>query len=81
MNEVVGAAVAGASLAVGAAIWLLAGYLIQRFAFRNPQPTAGTVIATSLSASMLLFSFVALLTFHIRYNNLSATSGLVHTIR
>ena len=30
---------------------------------------------------MLLFSFVALLTFHIRYNNPSATSGLVHTIR
>ena len=53
MNEVVEAAVAGVSLAAGAAIWLLVGYLIQRFAFRNPQPTAGTVIATSLSASML----------------------------
>ena len=81
MNEVVVAAVAGASLAVGAAIWLLAGYLIQRFAFRNPQPTAGTVIATSLSASMLLFSFVALLTFHIRYNNLGAADVLIKTVR
>jgi len=39
MNEVVGAAVPGASLAVGAAILLPAGYLIQRFAFRNPEPT------------------------------------------
>ena len=81
MNEVVGAAVAGASLAVGATIWLLAGYLIQRFAFRNPEPTYAIVFATSLSASMLLFSFVALLAFHIRYNKPSATSGLVHTIR
>ena len=36
MNEVMEAAVAGASLAAGAAIWLLAGYRIQRFAFRNP---------------------------------------------
>jgi hypothetical protein len=39
MNEVVEASIAGASLAVGAAIWLLAGYLIQRLAFRNPEPT------------------------------------------
>jgi hypothetical protein len=81
MNEVMEAAVAGASLAAGAAIWLLAGYLIQRFAFRNPEPTYAIVFATSLSASMLLFSFVALLTFHIRYNNPSATSGLLHTVR
>ena len=66
MNEVVGAAVAGASLAVGAAIWLLAGYLIQRLAFRNPKPTAGTVIATSLSTSMLLFSLGALMTIQFR---------------
>jgi hypothetical protein len=66
MNEVVEAAVAGASLAAGAAIWLLAGYLIQRFAFRNPEPNSATVIATSMSISMLLFSLVALLTFHIR---------------
>ena len=29
------AAVAGATLAAGAAIWLLVGYLIQRFAFRK----------------------------------------------
>ena len=48
------------------AIWLLAGYLIQRFAFRNPEPTLAVVFATSLSASMLLFSLVALLTFHVR---------------
>src|SRR6476620_3297129 len=75
MNDVVEAAVAGAALAAGAAIWLLAGYLIQRFAFRNPEPTY------AMSASMLLFSFVALLTFHIRYDNPSATSGLGHTIR
>ena len=81
MNEVVEAAVAGASLAAGAAIWLLAGYLIQRFAFRNPEPTAGTVIATSLSASMLLFSIVTLLTSHIRYNNPGADNGLVQTVR
>ena len=66
MNEVVGAAVAGASLAVGAAIWLLAGYLIQRFAFRNPKPTAGTVIATSLSTSTLLFSLGALMAIQFR---------------
>ena len=30
MNEVVEASIASASLAAGAAIWLLAGYLIQR---------------------------------------------------
>ena len=81
MNEVVEAAIAGASLAACAAIWLMAGYLIQRVAFRNPEPTAGTVIATSLSASMLLFSLVALLTFHIRYNYPSAATGLVQTVR
>ena len=66
MNEVVEAAVAGASLAAGLAIWLFAGYLIQRFAFRNPKPTAGTVIATSLSTSMLLFSLGALMTIQFR---------------
>ena len=81
MNEVVEAAVAGASLAAGAAIWLLAGYLIQRFAFRNPEPTYAIVFATSLSASMLLFSLVALLTFHIRYDNPGAADGLVQTVR
>jgi hypothetical protein len=81
MNEVVEAAIAGASLAACAAIWLMAGYLIQRVAFRNPEPTAGTVIATSLSASMLLFSIVALLAFHIRYNTPGADNGLVQTIR
>ena len=81
MNEVLGAAIAGATIAAGGAVWLLAGYLIQRFAFRNPEPTAGTVIATALSASMLLFSFVALLTFHIRYNNLGAADVLVKTVR
>ena len=60
MNDgVVEAAIAGASLAAGAAIWLLAGYLIQRFAFRNPRPTYAIVFATSLSASMLLFSLVS----------------------
>jgi hypothetical protein len=74
MNEVVEAAVAGASLAAGAAIWLLAGYLIQRFAFRNPEPTYAIVFATSLTASILLFSLLALLTFHIRYNYPGATS-------
>jgi hypothetical protein len=82
MNDgVVDAAIAGATLAVGAGIWLVAGYLIQRFAFRNPRPTYATVLATSMSASMLLFSFVALLTFHIRYNNPGAANGLVHTVR
>ena len=81
MNEVVGAAIAGVSLAAGGAIWLLAGYLIQRLAFRNPEPTYAIVFATSLSASMLLFSFVALLTFHIRYNNLGAADVLVKTVR
>jgi hypothetical protein len=80
MNEVVEAAVAGASLAAGAAIWLLAGYLIQRFAFRNPEPTYAIVFATSLTASMLLFSLLALLTFHIRYNYPGAASGLVQTV-
>ena len=66
MNEVLEAAVAGASLAAGFAFWLLAGYLIQRFAFRNPKPTAGTVVATSLSTSMLLFSLGALMTIQFR---------------
>ena len=67
MNDgVVEAAVAGAILAAGAAIWLLAGYLIQRFAFRNPNPTYATILATSLSTSMLLFSLGAVLAFHIR---------------
>jgi hypothetical protein len=67
MNDgVVEAAIGGATLAAGTAIWLLAGYLIQRFAFRNPEPTAATVLATSMGTSMLLFSLSALLTFHIR---------------
>jgi hypothetical protein len=57
------AGIAGAALGAGTAIWLLAGYLIQRFAFRNPEPTAGTVLATSMSVSMLLLSLGALLTF------------------
>jgi hypothetical protein len=64
-DEVVKAAIGGATFAVGGAIWLLAGYLIQRFAFRNPAPTAGSVIA-SLSASMLLFSIGALVTLQFR---------------
>jgi len=65
MNDgVVQAAIGGATL--GAAIWLLVGYLIQRFAFRNPRPTAGTILATSMSVSMLLFSLGALLASHIR---------------
>jgi len=68
MNDgLVEAAIAGATFAAGAAIWLLAGYLIQRLAFRNPEPTAGTVFATSLGASMLLFSLVALWMSHSRY--------------
>ena len=82
MNDgVVDAAIAGATLAVGAAIWLVAGYLIQRFAFRNPRPTYATVLATSMSASMLLFSLVALLTFHMRYNYPGAANGLVQAVR
>ena len=81
MNEVVEASIAGASLAAGAAIWLLAGYLIQRLAFRNPEPTYAIVFATSLSTSMLLFSLVALLAFYIRYDNPSAADGLVQTVR
>jgi hypothetical protein len=67
MNDgVVQAAIGGATLGAGVVIWLLAGYLIQRFAFRNPRPTAGTVLATSMSVSMLLFSLGALLASHIR---------------
>jgi len=66
MNSILEAAVSGATLAVGVAIWLLAGYLIQRFAFRNPAPRSSTVVATSMSASMLLLSLFAMLTFHIR---------------
>ena len=72
---------AGATLAAGAAIWLLVGYLIQRFAFGNPEPTYGTVLATSLSASMLLFALVALLAFHIGYDHHGAANGLVQTVR
>jgi len=48
------------------AIWLVAGYLIQRFGSRNPEPNYATVIATATAASMLLFSLAALLVFHIR---------------
>ena len=66
MYEMVEAGIAGATFAAAAAIWLLAGYLIQRFAFRNPRPTAGTILATSMSVSMLLFSLGALLASHIR---------------
>jgi predicted phage tail protein len=66
MNGTMEAAVNGAILGAGVAIWLIAGYLIQRFAFRNPRPTYATVLATSMSASMLLFSLGALLAFHIR---------------
>ena len=81
MNGVMEAAVGGAILGAGVAIWLLAGYLIQRFAFRNPEPTYATVFATSLSTSMLLFSLVALLAFHIRYDYPGAANGLVQTVR
>jgi hypothetical protein len=81
MNEMVEAAVAGASLAAGAAIWLLAGYLIQRFAFRNPEPTYAIVFATSLSTSMLLFSLVALLAFYVRYDYPGAADGMIHAVR
>jgi hypothetical protein len=67
MNDgIVEAAIGGALLAIGFAIWLLAGYLNQRFAFRNPTPTTGTVVATSLSASMLLFSLGALMSVQFR---------------
>ena len=81
VTEVVEASIAGASLGAAAAIWLLAGYLIQRLAFRNPEPTYAIVFATSLSTSMLLFSLVALLTFYIRYDNPGAADGLVQTVR
>jgi hypothetical protein len=37
MNDVMEAGIAGATLGAGTAIWLLAGYLIQRFAFQNPE--------------------------------------------
>ena len=66
MGDMTEAAIAGATFGAAAAVWLLAGYLIQRFAFRNPQPTYGTVFATSISASMLLFSLGALATFQFR---------------
>ena len=66
MNGILEAAVNGAIFGAGVAIWLVAGYLIQRFGFRNPEPNYATVIATSTSASMLMFSLVAILVFHIR---------------
>ncbi len=66
MNGVVEAAIGGVTLAAGAAIWLFAGYLIQRFAFRNPEPTFATALATSMGTSMLLFSLGAVLVLHIR---------------
>ena len=68
MNEIMEAAISGATLGVGVAIWLLAGYLIQRFAFQNPEPSYATVLATSMGTSMLLFSLAALLAFHIRFD-------------
>ena len=66
MNDVMEAGIAGAALGAGTAIWLLAGYLIQRFAFRNPEPSYATVLATSMSVSMLLFSLGALLALVVR---------------
>ena len=66
MNETMEAAVNGAILGAGVAIWLVAGYLIQRFAFRNPEPTLRNRLCDIYSASMFLFSLVALLAFHIR---------------
>ena len=66
MNGIMEAAVNGAILGAGFAIWLVAGYLIQRFGFRNPEPHYATVFATPTAASMLLFSLVALLVFHVR---------------
>ena len=66
MNGIREAAVNGAIVGAGVAIWLVAGYLIQRFGFRNPEPNYATVIATSTGASMLVFSLVALLVFHMR---------------
>jgi hypothetical protein len=65
MNGVLEAAISGATLAAAVAIWILVGYLIQRFAFRNPEPSHATILATSMGASMLLFSLGAL-AFHIR---------------
>jgi hypothetical protein len=65
MNGITESAVDGAIFGAGVAIWLVAG-LIQRFGFRNPEPHYATVFATSTAASMLLFSLVALLVFHIR---------------
>jgi hypothetical protein len=65
-EEVLEAAVNGTILGVGLATWLLAGYLIQRFGFRNPAPNYATVFATATAASMLLFSLVAIFVFHIR---------------
>ena len=66
MDGIMEAAVSGAILGAGVAIWLVAGYLIQRFGFRNPEPHYATVFATSTAASMLLVSLVALLVFHVR---------------
>ena len=69
MNEgVVEAVIAGATFGAGAAVWLLAGYLIQRFAFQNPEPSYATVLATSMGTSRLLFSLAALLAFHVRFD-------------
>jgi membrane associated rhomboid family serine protease len=82
MSDMTEAAITGATLAASGAIWLLMGYLIQRFVFQNPDPTYGAAFATSLSASMLLFSLVALLTFHVRYDYPgSAANGVVQTTR
>ena len=61
MNGIREAAVNGAIVGAGVAIWLVAGYLIQRFGFRNPAPNYATVIAASSGASMLLVYLVALL--------------------
>jgi hypothetical protein len=66
MNGIMEAAVSGATLGVGVAIWLLAGYLIQRIMFRNPAPRSSTIVTTSMTASMLLLSLFAMLTFHTR---------------
>ena len=66
MNGIMEAAVNGAILGAGVVIWLVAGYLIQRFGFRNPEPHYATVFATSTAASMLLVSLVALLVVHVR---------------
>jgi hypothetical protein len=74
MNGVVEAAISGATLAAAVAIWILVGYLIQRFAFRNPEPSHATILATSMALRCCCFLWAL-------WRSLSDSDWLAHARR